>query len=74
MTQRKVVTGAKFVQEVRDEFYFSSQAEFGGGAALGDQVVIVSEQTGNILALGTVVAEGTPRAECKSVKVFKRFE
>ena len=74
MTTRRVVTGFRYAQEVRDEFYFSSMQNFGGGAAPGDQVVIVSEETGNILALGEVVAEGAPRAECKSVKVFKKFE
>jgi hypothetical protein len=73
MSQRIVLTGSRFVQDVRDQFYFSSPEKFGGGAALGDQVAIVSDVTGNLLAIGEIISEGKPYDECRTVNVTKRF-
>jgi hypothetical protein len=74
MTQRIVFTGSQFVQDVREQFYYSSPEKFGGKAALHDRVTIVSEVTGNVLALGEIVDEGKPYDECRTVKVTQRFE
>jgi hypothetical protein len=74
MSLRVVVAAAVYAEEVRAEFYFSSPRNFGGGAEQGDQVAVVSDRTGNLLALGEIVSEGKPYVECKKVKVTKRFE
>ena len=73
MSTRVVLTGSQSPQEVRDEFYFSSCAKYGGGATLGDQVRIVSDVTGAVLALGEIVDQGKPYVECRTVKVTQRF-
>ncbi len=68
-----VLTGCHTSDDVLDEFYFSSMRKYGGRASLGNQVVIVSEVTGALLATGEIIAEGNPYEECKTVKVTQRF-
>jgi hypothetical protein len=69
-----IKTGSKYVQDVKDRFYFSSPEQFGGGVEVGEQVAIIAEQTGNLLALGRVIEKGKPYAECATVQVEKRFD
>jgi hypothetical protein len=70
---RVVITEKKYPQDIPDEFYFSSPEKYGGQAHTGDQVVI-ENMAGNILAIGQIVREGKPHAECRTVQVTKRFE
>jgi hypothetical protein len=74
MTQRTVFTGLRWVEDVRTQFYYSSPEKFGGGAVLGDQVTIVSDVTGNVLALGEIIETGKPYDECRTVKIVQRFD
>ena len=75
---KRVITGARFVQDVRDQFYFSSPdhplQSSKGNIDLGDKVEIVSEKSGNLLAIGLVVEKGKPYEECRTVHITKRFE
>jgi len=71
---KKVLTGAQVAQEVLDEFYFSSPAKYGGSCAAGDEVEVISEQSGKRLALGIIIEEGKPYEECRTVRITKRFE
>lgn len=74
MTTRIVVTDKKHPEDLPGEFYFSSPEKYGGGAAVGDTVVIEQEKTRAILGRGKIISQGRPYVECKTVKVTDRFE
>lgn len=69
---RVVVTEKRHPEDLPDEFYFSTAERWGGGAAVGDDVVIES-RSGSILGRGRIVKEGKPYEECKTVQVVQRF-
>lgn len=73
MATRVIVTEKRHPQDLPDEFYFSTDPRWGGGANVGDQVVIEQEQTRAILGRGVIVKEGAPYAECKVVRVDQRY-
>lgn len=73
MTVRVVITDKRSPEDIPDEFYFSSPQKYGGGAAVGDEVVIEQERTHAILARGVIESEGKPYEECRTVKVVQRF-
>lgn len=74
MTVRVVVTDKRHPQDLPDEFYFSTDPRWGGGANVDDLVVIEQERTRAILGRGQIVSEGVPYAECKTVRITQRFE
>jgi len=73
MTKRIVITEKKHPQDIPDQFYYSSPQKFGGGAAVGDEVVIEQLDTHAILARGVIVKEGKPYEECRTVQVVQRY-
>jgi hypothetical protein len=68
-----VITEKKYPVDLPDQFYYTSPGQYGGSAHLGEQVLIVSESTRHALARGTIIQEGQPYAECKTVQVKTRF-
>jgi hypothetical protein len=73
MVARLVVTEKRHPQDLPDEFYFSTDPRWGGGAAIGDVVVLQQKRIRSILGHGVIVSEGEPYAECKAVRITERY-
>lgn len=71
---KAVICGARYVQDLPDQFYFSTPPGYGGHKPeIGETVCIISEPTGNLLALSEIKTLGDPREECSTVKLKQRF-
>jgi hypothetical protein len=71
---KKVIAEKRYAADVPDQFYFSTPPHFGAEPpALGETVAVISDETGNLLALGKIEKQGAPYAECSTVKVTQRL-
>lgn len=73
MAVRTVITEKESPQDLPDEFYFSTDERWGGGADIGDVVILQQWKTRCILGRGVIISEGAPHAECKTVRVTERY-